>query len=501
MAGRERGLLLLLLGVATAMNDLNIPERPPLLIPKCCAGEEVLNRDAHCQHVNETGVDMWKPKFTSEEGNEPQTQPNYQLTNGSPPCERQQTWPIYAYPGSSDRLVLMPSGTLRHYARDKKSLLESRGANPYTWTRYRDFELEGLENLAHPDEPRFYDYLPGEYCIDKAILEDGMEATFAQVCTPKPISDWTRTDFLISRIVDPLCHVFCIMCYLTIAIVYFVLPQLRDLVGNIITTISLCMLVAQIADLVRTFTEFSSHVSFLVADVVLYTALMAAFFWINSMGYYVHRHFKSSNVFLRSTDGRKYFYYSCYVWGCTATLGVIALFAHFVFNSKDSHGMYSSGGGYHNKDPESTVMCSANQRNIGWMAIAIFFIPVAVLVIINVYFWRSTAHTISRISSFGRIHSKLKYSFQMFVKVFLVMTIAWLFFMLTWIQSRVLCYINISTNILQALLFLYICVLSQKRVTFHLRKTCCYDNCICTCCRPGEPTPETCEWGGLSHKR
>lgn len=90
-------------------------------------------------------------------------------------------------------------------------------------------------------------------------------------------------------------------------------------------------------------------------------------------------------------------------------------------------------------------------------------------------------------------------SFQMFVKVFVVMTIAWLFFMLTWIQSRILCYINISTNILQAVLFLYICVLSQKRVTFHLRKTCCYDNCICTCCRPGEPTPETCEWGEEMH--
>lgn len=449
------------------------------MIQKCCPEEEIISKSGHCQHMNDTGVSAWKPRFTAEDGTDPPSQPYFKITIGSPLCERQQLWPIYSYAGSSDRLLLLPSGRLRHYARDKESL---GSETMYDRSKY----LETLEHLTHPDEPRFYDYLYDEYCIDKAILEDEREATFSLVCTPTPVTDWTDTDFLISRVVDPLCHVFCIICFLAIAIVYFILPQLRDLVGNIITSITICLIVAQTADLVRTFTEFSSHVSFLVADVVLYTALMAAFFWINSMGYYVHRHFKSSNVFLRSTDGRKYCYYSCYVWGCTATLGVIALFAHFMFDTNT-------------KEDNSTPLCSANQRNVAWLGIAVFFVPVAVLVIINVYFWRSTAHTMSRISSFGRIHSKLKYSFQMYVKVFLVMTVAWLFFMLTWIQSRVLCYINISTNILQALLFLYICVLSQKRVTFHLRKTCCYDNCVCTCCRPGEPTPETCEWGEEMH--
>lgn len=472
----------------TAMNDLEISERPAVLIPKCCPEEEAINQIGYCQHVNETGLSKWKPRFMTEDGQTLPTQPYYKLTIGPPVCtQHRQLWPIYSYAGSTDRLVLLPNGILRHYARDKESF---ESGSKYGRSKY----LHILEHNAHPEEPRFYDYMPGEYCIDKAVLEDERESTFSQVCAPKAATDWSNTDILIARIVDPLCHVLCIICFLAIAIVYFVLPQLRDLVGNIITTISICLIVAQAADLVRTFTEFSSHVSFLVADVVLYTALMAAFFWINSLGYYVHRHFKSSNVFLRSTDGRKYCYYSCYVWGCTATLGVIALFAHFLFETNSIEAR--------DEGPEAAYdqkMCSANQRNVGWMGIAVFFIPVAVLVIMNIYFWRSTAHTISRISSFGRIHSKLKYSFQMFVKVFVVMTIAWLFFMLTWIQSRILCYINITTNILQALLFLYICVLSQKRVTFHLRKTCCYENCICTCCRPGEPTPETCEWGEEMH--
>jgi G protein-coupled receptor Mth (Methuselah protein) len=49
--------------------------------------------------------------------------------------------------------------------------------------------------------------------------------------------------------------------------IHFVLPQLRDLVGNIITTMSVCLIVAQSADLVRIFTEFKIHspLSFLIA--------------------------------------------------------------------------------------------------------------------------------------------------------------------------------------------------------------------------------------------
>lgn len=62
--------------------------------------------------------------------------------------------------------------------------------------------------------------------------------------------------------------------------------------GNIVTTITVCLIVSQAADIVRIYTEFSSHVSFLVADAILYTSIMAAFFWLNSMGYYIWSTFR-----------------------------------------------------------------------------------------------------------------------------------------------------------------------------------------------------------------
>lgn len=85
------------------------------------------------------------------------------------------------------------------------------------------------------------------------------------MCTPDPINSWRDTDILMKKIVDPIFHGISIICFLTVAIIYFIMPTLRDLTGNIITTISICMIVSQAADLVRIFTEFSSHVSFMIA--------------------------------------------------------------------------------------------------------------------------------------------------------------------------------------------------------------------------------------------
>jgi hypothetical protein len=99
------------------------------------------------------------------------------------------------------------------------------------------------------------------------VLTQGkVEAQTAIVCVPEiDFSKLGSTDYLMRRIVNPVCHGLAIVCYLIIAVVYFVIPQLRDLVGNILTSISLCLITSQAADLISVFTEFTSHVSFLVA--------------------------------------------------------------------------------------------------------------------------------------------------------------------------------------------------------------------------------------------
>jgi len=45
----------------------------------------------------------------------------------------------------------------------------------------------------------------------------------------------------------------------------------------------------------------------------------------------------------------------------------------------------------------------------GWLGKAVFFTPVAFTVLIDIFFYLRTGHTISQMSTYGRIHHKMKY--------------------------------------------------------------------------------------------
>lgn len=76
------------------------------------------------------------------------------------------------------------------------------------------------------------------------------------------------------------------------------------------------------------------------------------------------------------------------------------------------------------------------------------------------------------------------FSFIMYSLMLLVMSVSWLFLILSWIEYDGLLYAHIIVNSVQAPLILYICVLRQKHVKFLLKKTCCYN----------EP-PSASDWG------
>jgi len=117
------------------------------------------------------------------------------------------------------------------------------------------------------------------FSVQVVLTHGELEAQTAIVCVPEIDSSRSNfADYLMRRIVNPVCHGLAIICYLTIAVVYFVMPQLRDLVGNILTSISLCLITSQAADLVCIFTEFTSHVSFLVAGVLFKPDIRNIFF-------------------------------------------------------------------------------------------------------------------------------------------------------------------------------------------------------------------------------
>ncbi|KPU72740.1 uncharacterized protein Dana_GF23058, isoform B [Drosophila ananassae] len=435
------------------------PDPSVVLVNKCCEKFEI-HVDNECQQVNET--EFFKPMFTSYEGL--QNMPvDFKFVIGIPNCGSLQMWPIYHYLGSSDKLVLLGDGRLRHYTNAQDEDQEVNGVRT-------DYE----EDIVGALEPLFHDYDHGLYCIDKATSSTGDEQVlFAKICLAHKNIKWNDSNFLLRKILNPIFHGISLIILLVIAIIYFILPTLsRDLVGNIVTTIALCLMVSQAADLVRIFTELTSHVSFIVADIILCFSLLAAFFWLNSFGYYIWKTFRSRNVFLRVTDGRKYCYYSAYAWGCAGTMAAMAVFAHFFLDAES----YKQ---------ENLV---GEQETIGLLGICIFFAPIACTILVNIFFFVTTRKLINRRTVYGRIAHKLKANFIMFSLMLLVMSISWLFLIMTWLQLEGLLYAHIVVNALTAPLLLYICVLRQRHVTFLLKKTCCYN----------EP-PSANDWGDELH--
>lgn len=417
-------------------------------VNKCCPKNEIVV-DNNCKLVNETEHEEWSPVFTSVDGKD-NAQVDFKLVIGEPDCGSTQQWRILHYTNSIDRLILLPNGKLRHFI--------------YHHPEDSNFDI------TDEDLIRNYDYNPGQYCLDKGFnSENKLVSQYALVCTPDSLRDWTETDIVMKKIIDPIFHGIAIICYLTVAIIYFVMPTLRDLTGNIISTISICLIISQAADMVRIFTEFSSHVSFMIADIFCYTSLLGAFFWLNSLGYYVWKTFKSRNVFLRVTDGRKYCYYSSYAWSCTIVMGAIAVFAHFALEIPKS---------------KTSMSLLHNQEVIGPLGMALFFTPVAFTILVNIFFYATTLQIINRMNTYGRIHHKLKHSFRMFLLIFIIMSITWLFMLLSGLKYDAVVYLYIVINAFQAPLFLYVCVFDQKHVAFLMQKTCGYTNCPFACCRP-----------------
>lgn len=229
-------------------------------IGKCCESNELMV-DGRCTPIKKTIREMrpWIPEFRNENGQPLIEQPKFEFEIGSPRCKNnEKQWEVYHAPEPPmDILMILPSGKLRHCIQCHLDELSEA----------EEVEVEGDSNNNNNNNKVYYDYEFGSYCADKIILSnDKSPKVYARVCLPEN-KRGMQPDTMMRRVIDPAFRAIAIACYLVVAIVYFVLPQLRNLIGNIITSMTLCLVTSQCADMVKIFTEFSNHVSFLVAGI------------------------------------------------------------------------------------------------------------------------------------------------------------------------------------------------------------------------------------------
>lgn len=186
--------------------------------------------------------------------------------------------------------------------------------------------------------------------------------------------------------------------------------------GNIVSTMTCCLIINHTANILRIFTELRNHMNFLIvgmkneshlfhadiyqsfpmlSDMVAHISTIAVFFWLSSLGYYIWKTFRSRNVFLKFTDGTKYCWYSFYAWGSTACMASLGVFAHFFLDITP---------------PKKMFLFEEELETVGILALSIFFVTNAIAIGANVYFFISTRNYLnSRMNaSYGRIHYKLK---------------------------------------------------------------------------------------------
>lgn len=102
---------------------------------------------------------------------------------------------------------------------------------------------------------------------------------------------------------------------------------------------------------------------------------------MNTMGHHVWKIIRSKSVFTRVTDGQRLTYYTIYMVTVLSIIVTIAVCIHFlVEEGQEGYGNYM----------------------VGWPTLAAFYIPVAGLLTVNVYFYWTSQRTMSKQLMYNR---------------------------------------------------------------------------------------------------
>ncbi|KAJ8045502.1 Latrophilin-like protein LAT-2 [Holothuria leucospilota] len=220
-----------------------------------------------------------------------------------------------------------------------------------------------------------------------------------------------------------------VVCLTATVLTYLIFPRLRNNVGKAILSLVLSLLVAQFCQLVLwdktknekfcAFVAILSHYSFL-----------AAFFWMNILGFDLSRTFGSRSKMQAVRDSRKgFFFYSLYGWFSPLLIVGACMAIHF--------GKFEKL----NAANESVSILQYGNNHICWITDQValtyaFGVPIAVLLLCNAVFLADTIFGIfsarAATKRATRTNPQLlrrdgKKDFLLFCKLSYIMGITWLF--------------------------------------------------------------------------
>ncbi|EFX73784.1 hypothetical protein DAPPUDRAFT_57855 [Daphnia pulex] len=266
-----------------------------------------------------------------------------------------------------------------------------------------------------------------------------------------------------------ICLAISVVCLAFHIIVHMILPKLRNLPGKNLLSLSCALFMAQL--LFLTGIGLRDTVGYRLCatlGVLTHWFYLAAFFWMNVMGFDICRTFTGSLIRHRGMQGRgqrcTFIFYSLYAWGfptLVVSLGIMLDLTHLMDDYAPEYG---------------TRLCwISNKTGLGFL----FMVPVAVLLLENMILFSLTVFSILKQRRAARFAVDKKQSYRkagesksirfiLYIKLGLIMGMGWIFgFIAALAKIPALWYPFIFFNALQGA-FIFVAFCCKRKIYFML---------------------------------
>ncbi|KAF0304749.1 G-protein coupled receptor Mth2 [Amphibalanus amphitrite] len=317
--------------------------------------------------------------------------------------------------------------------------------------------------------PKIY-LSPGEFIErpDGTVLVEQYELIFkhgefemrqGELAICSVASDFRKFDYALTilSLVFLAGSIFCLCCHL---VLFCLVPDLRNLSGKNLASLCVCLLLGYVCFVTSPF-ETAGSEGCRTLGIVMYTAFIASFFWMNVMAFDVFITLRQAMTELRVTSGRhrkRYLLYLLYVCVLTAALVAAAV------------GTDSSA------DPTSAYRPAFGER-VCWFsrrrALMVFFaVPLILIMVANVALFLGSTSVIRRT---GRATASMscgptKTNLRLYSRLATITGLSWLVGLVaTWLDFPPLWYAFVVLNTLQGV-FIFIFFTLADRVRDRIRR-------------------------------
>eukprot|EP00092_Neocalanus_flemingeri_P018666 GFUD01020214.1.p1 GENE.GFUD01020214.1~~GFUD01020214.1.p1 ORF type:complete len:598 (-),score=112.18 GFUD01020214.1:120-1697(-) len=245
-------------------------------------------------------------------------------------------------------------------------------------------------------------------------------------------------------------------------------PQLQNLSGKNLFSLSLALLCAYTSFLTMFTTNIPTS-SCMVLAVFIYYFYLAAFFWMLNIAFDVAWTLKQATRNLSLTSGpqwKRFFIYSLIGWLLPAIIVAIAAVID-VTDSEEISEIFKPGFG-----KSEIGLCWFSRKS----ALLIYFvIPVFIIMVLNIFFFISSAFLVwnTTRSSAKITTSGPKINFFLYLRLLVLMGLSWTTGLIAgWLDMEPVWYVFIVLNTLQGLFILVFFTFSKKIATSVKEKLC-----------------------------